>query len=87
MGLLLLADATSTVEVVAKHPFDGPVVVRVEGEDRTVGERLAGKIFVKARLMAVTDNPGRPETEPVDARNIEASKVVPPKAPRKELSA
>ena len=75
------------VEVVAKHPFDGPVVVRVEGEDRTVGERLAGKIFVKARLMAVTDNPGRPETEPVDARNIEASKVVPPKAPRKELSA
>jgi DtxR family transcriptional regulator, Mn-dependent transcriptional regulator len=57
------------IEVVEKHPFDGPVVVRVEGTDRTVGERLAERIFVKARHLVAADNPGRPEREPVDARN------------------
>lgn len=36
------------VEVVDKHPFDGPVVVSVEGEHRTVGERLTEKIFSEA---------------------------------------
>ena len=60
----------AVVEVVGKHPFDGPVVVRVEGVDRTVGERLAGQIFVKARHLVSTDNPGRPEREPVDARKL-----------------
>jgi DtxR family transcriptional regulator, Mn-dependent transcriptional regulator len=60
----------AVVEVVEKHPFDGPVVVRVEGTDRTVGERLAGQIFVKARHLVTTENPGRPEHEPVDARNL-----------------
>lgn len=59
------------IEVVAKHPFDGPVVVRVEGRDQTVGERLAERIFVKARHLVSADNPGRPETEPVDARNMD----------------
>lgn len=59
------------VEVVEKHPFDGPVVVRVAGVDRTVGEKLAGRIFVKARHLVSADAPGRPETEPVDARNVE----------------
>ena len=85
------------IAVVAKHPFDGPVVVQVEGVDRTVGERLAERIFVKARHLALTDTPGRPETEPVDARNIDRSgdrpnDPSPPrggssKAPRKEMSA
>jgi DtxR family transcriptional regulator, Mn-dependent transcriptional regulator len=59
------------VEVVEKHPFDGPVVVLVEGEHRTVGERLAEKIFVKPRNLVSIDGAGRPEIEPVDARNIE----------------
>ncbi len=34
------------VEVREKHPFDGPLVLRVEGHDRTVGERVAQQIFV-----------------------------------------
>lgn len=35
------------VEVREKHPFDGPLVLRVEGEDRTVSEKLARQIFVQ----------------------------------------
>jgi DtxR family Mn-dependent transcriptional regulator len=35
-----------TVEVREKHPFGGPLVLRVEGEDRTVSERVAQQIFV-----------------------------------------
>ena len=35
------------VEVREKHPFDGPLVVRVEGTDRTVGEKVANQIFVR----------------------------------------
>jgi DtxR family Mn-dependent transcriptional regulator len=34
------------IELREKHPFDGPVVVRVNGEDRTVGEKLADRIQV-----------------------------------------
>ena len=36
-----------TVEVREKHPFDGPLVLRVEGLDRTVGERVARQIYVR----------------------------------------
>ncbi|MGH9267297.1 MAG: metal-dependent transcriptional regulator, partial [Acidimicrobiales bacterium] len=35
------------IEVREKHPFDGPLVLRVEGHDRTVGEKLARQIFVR----------------------------------------
>lgn len=35
------------VEVREKHPFDGPVVLRVAGKDRTLGERIARQIFVR----------------------------------------
>ena len=35
------------IEVREKHPFDGPVVLRVAGEDRTLGERIARQIFVQ----------------------------------------
>ena len=88
----------SQVEVVAKHPFDGPVVIRVGGPpgiEQTVGERLAERIFVKSRHLVSTDNPGRPETEPVDARNMDRSTEAPlppnrgaaAKTQRKELSA
>ncbi len=34
------------VEVREKHPFDGPLVLRVDGHDRTVGERVAHHIYV-----------------------------------------
>ncbi|HEX2038855.1 MAG TPA: metal-dependent transcriptional regulator [Acidimicrobiales bacterium] len=35
------------VEVREKHPFDGPLVLRVEGHDRTVGEKVARQIYVR----------------------------------------
>ncbi len=35
------------VEVKEKHPFDGPLVLRVEGIERTVGEKVANQIFVR----------------------------------------
>ena len=35
------------VEVQEKHPFDGPLVLRVEGKERTVGEKVANQIFVR----------------------------------------
>ena len=37
------------VEVVEKHPFDGPLVVTVDGQDRTLGERVARQIYVTRR--------------------------------------
>ena len=38
------------VEVREKHPFDGPLVVRVDGKDRTLGEKVAHHIYVKKEL-------------------------------------
>src|SRR5437762_643530 len=35
------------VEVREKHPFDGPLVLEVEGQDRTVGEKVARQIYVR----------------------------------------
>jgi DtxR family Mn-dependent transcriptional regulator len=35
------------VEVKEKHPFDGPLVLRVDGKDRTLGEKVAQQIFVR----------------------------------------
>jgi DtxR family transcriptional regulator, Mn-dependent transcriptional regulator len=35
------------VEVREKHPFDGPLVLRVSGHDRTVGEKVAQQIYVR----------------------------------------
>ncbi|MGH2820567.1 MAG: metal-dependent transcriptional regulator [Actinomycetota bacterium] len=35
------------IEVREKHPFDGPLVLRVDGEDRTIGEKVAHQIFVR----------------------------------------
>jgi DtxR family Mn-dependent transcriptional regulator len=47
------------VEVREKHPFDGPLVLRVEGHDRTVGERVARQIFVR-QLITHPDDAGDP---------------------------
>lgn len=49
------------IEVKEKHPFDGPVVVTVEGQDRTVSEKIARQIFVrpqdsKKKLNSKTDS-------------------------------
>src|SRR5919112_255805 len=35
------------VQVKEKHPFDGPLVLRVGGRDRTISERVAGQIYVR----------------------------------------
>ncbi len=40
------------VEVREKHPFDGPIVLRVDGHDRTLGERVAEQIFVRKTRRA-----------------------------------
>jgi DtxR family Mn-dependent transcriptional regulator len=36
-----------TVEVREKHPFDGPLVLRVAGRDRTLGATVANQVFVR----------------------------------------
>ena len=45
------------VEVREKHPFDGPLVLRVDGKDRTLGEKVAHHIYVKKdpELMETID--------------------------------
>jgi DtxR family Mn-dependent transcriptional regulator len=35
------------VEIREKHPFDGPLVVSVDGQDRTIGEKVARQILVR----------------------------------------
>jgi DtxR family transcriptional regulator, Mn-dependent transcriptional regulator len=35
------------VEVREKHPFDGPLVLRVEGKDRTLGRAVAQQVYVQ----------------------------------------
>jgi DtxR family Mn-dependent transcriptional regulator len=37
------------VEVREKHPFDGPLVLRVDGRDRTLGSNVAHQVFVRKR--------------------------------------
>ncbi len=40
------------LEVRERHPFDGPIVVRVDGKDRLLGEKVAHQIFVRKELSA-----------------------------------
>jgi DtxR family transcriptional regulator, Mn-dependent transcriptional regulator len=40
------------VEIRDKHPFDGPLVLRVNGHDRTIGEKVANQIFVRTEQSA-----------------------------------
>lgn len=35
------------VEVTEKHPFDGPLVLRVDGKERTLGATVANQVFVQ----------------------------------------
>jgi DtxR family Mn-dependent transcriptional regulator len=36
-----------TVEVKEKHPFDGPLVLRVDGKERTLGRTVANQVYVQ----------------------------------------
>jgi DtxR family transcriptional regulator, Mn-dependent transcriptional regulator len=42
------------VRVMEKHPFDGPLVVEVGGQTRTLGERVARQVYVTRTLPAGT---------------------------------
>src|SRR3984885_13080996 len=46
------------IEVREKHPFDGPLVVIVDGQDRTIGERVARQILVRRTDAAAPGVPG-----------------------------
>ncbi|HET7488294.1 MAG TPA: metal-dependent transcriptional regulator [Acidimicrobiales bacterium] len=43
------------VEVHEKHPFDGPMVLLVDGHRRTVGDKVARQIFVRIEPPAALD--------------------------------
>ena len=64
------------VEVREKHPFDGPLVLRVAGEDRTVGEKLARQLFVSKESVTKEPAPsgraGARKRERVDRREHSA---------------
>ena len=57
------------VEVREKHPFDGPLVLNVDGEDRTVGEKLARQLFV---TIDVPRRDSNDETDQTDRREHSA---------------
>jgi DtxR family Mn-dependent transcriptional regulator len=42
------------VAVIEKHPFDGPLVVEIDGQTRTIGERVARQVYVTRTLDAST---------------------------------
>jgi DtxR family transcriptional regulator, Mn-dependent transcriptional regulator len=57
------------VRVLEKHPFDGPLVVEVAGQTRTLGERVARQVYVTRTLASQQfDAPDAP-----DGPNAEAS--------------
>ncbi len=51
------------VLVIDKQPFDGPLVVSVEGQDRTLGAAVANQIFVRHPAVA-GEEPAGPDTPP-----------------------
>lgn len=36
-----------TIEVKEKHPFDGPLVLRIDGSERTLGSTVANQVYVQ----------------------------------------
>ena len=52
------------VEVKEKHPFDGPLVLRVDGKDRTLGATVANQVFVQKIRLDSTEH----EEQTHDAR-------------------
>jgi DtxR family transcriptional regulator, Mn-dependent transcriptional regulator len=56
------------VEVREKHPFDGPMVVSVDGKDRTLGEKVARQIRVRIapKEVPINHTPRGEERNPSD---------------------
>jgi len=48
-------------QVVEKHPFDGPIVLRVDGHDRTVSQRVAQQIYVRKLDPSTANDDSRRE--------------------------
>jgi DtxR family Mn-dependent transcriptional regulator len=46
------------VKVVEKHPFDGPLVVEVDGHTRTLGDRVARQLYVTRTNRGPEGDPG-----------------------------
>ena len=42
------------IQVKEKHPFDGPMVLTVEGAERTVSQRVATQIYVRKQTKKRT---------------------------------
>ena len=59
VGALLLLGVVpgAEVRVVEKHPFDGPLVVEIHGQSRTLGERVARQVYVTRTLHDRTGAP------------------------------
>jgi DtxR family Mn-dependent transcriptional regulator len=63
------------VEVREKHPFDGPLVVEVAGQTRTLGERVARQVYVTRNLpgpsgtAADVNQSASKRTQPTEATN------------------
>ena len=51
------------VEVREKHPFDGPLVLLVDGHQRTVGEKVARQIYVTKEGSGAALSPTQSTTE------------------------
>jgi DtxR family transcriptional regulator, Mn-dependent transcriptional regulator len=45
-----------TVTVKERHPFEGPLVLDVDGLDRTLGHNVASQVFVQRRVAAPSPN-------------------------------
>jgi DtxR family transcriptional regulator, Mn-dependent transcriptional regulator len=62
------------VEVLEKHPFDGPIVVSVDGSDRTLGEKVARQILVRTDPARVKGN-GKKAATPSNNRKARKEPV------------
>jgi DtxR family Mn-dependent transcriptional regulator len=52
------------VEIVEKHPFDGPLVLLVDGQTRTLGSTIANQVFVQRAPVAAPTSPAGPDPAP-----------------------
>jgi FeoA-like protein len=46
-----------------KHPFDGPMVLLVDGQDRTISQRVAQQIYVRVEAPMRAEEPKRKRRE------------------------
>jgi DtxR family transcriptional regulator, Mn-dependent transcriptional regulator len=61
------------VEVREKHPFDGPLVLRVEGHDRTVGQKVAQQVYVRKELKPRAPKPEKSKSDTSTSERREQS--------------